>query len=80
MQQPKFYNVGVYCRLSQDDKQNNESISIETQKLILLDYVKQHGYNLIDIYVDDDYSGTNFNRPDFQRLMNDINLWKSIWL
>lgn len=52
MQQQKIYNVGVYCRLSQEDKQNNESISIETQKLILLDYVKTHGYNLIDIYVD----------------------------
>lgn len=73
MQQQIIYNVGVYCRLSQDDKQNNESISIETQKLILLDYVKKHGYNLIDIYVDDGYSGTNFNRPDFQRLMNDVN-------
>lgn len=53
MQQQKIYNVGVYCGLSQYDKQNNESISIETQKLILLDYVKQHGYNLIDVYVDD---------------------------
>lgn len=73
MQQQKIYNVGVYCRLSQEDKQNNESISIETQKLILLDYVKTHGYNLIDIYVDDGYSGTNFNRPDFQRLINDVN-------
>ena len=47
------------------------SLSIESQKLILEKYVLEHGWNLIDTYVDDGYSGTNFNRPGIQRLLED---------
>ena len=55
------YKVGMYLRLSRDDKRVGESLSIENQKLILTKYVKEQGWNLIDIYVDDGYSGTNFD-------------------
>lgn len=60
------YNVGIYCRLSKDDGTNVESGSIETQKSILTDYVKNNGWYLAKTYVDDGYSGTNFDRPSFQ--------------
>ena len=54
------YDVGVYCRLSKDDGTDNESASIATQKSILTDYVKKQGWHLAKTYVDDGYSGTNF--------------------
>lgn len=47
------YNVGIYCRLSKDDGTNAESGSIETQKSILTDYVKNNGWYLAKTYVDD---------------------------
>ena len=65
------YNVGIYCRLSNDDERDGESVSIENQKLVLQRYVQERGWNLVDIYVDDGYSGTNFQRPGVQRLIND---------
>ena len=65
------YNVGIYCRLSNDDERDGESVSIENQKLLLQQYVRDRGWNEIDIYVDDGYSGTNFERPGFQRLIAD---------
>lgn len=68
----KIHKVGIYCRLSKDDGTNAESGSIATQKSILTDYVKQQGWSLIKTYVDDGYSGTNFNRPDFQNMIKDI--------
>jgi len=66
------YNVGIYCRLSKDDGTNAESGSIETQKSILTDYVKNNGWYLAKTYVDDGYSGTNFDRPSFQDMLKDI--------
>lgn len=48
-----------------------ESLSIEHQKLILTKYVREQGWNLVDTYVDDGFSGTDFNRPSVQRLLSD---------
>ncbi len=67
----KTYNVGIYCRLSNDDERDGESVSIENQKLLLQNYVRQMGWNEVDVYIDDGYSGTNFNRPGVQRLIED---------
>jgi len=71
-QTQKVYRVGAYCRLSKDDGTDNESASISTQKKILNDYITQQGWRLVRFYVDDGYSGTNFNRPDFQQMIADI--------
>lgn len=65
------YNVAIYCRLSKEDG-NEESQSIQAQKEILTKYVNEQGWNIVDIYADDGYSGTNFDRPSFQKLINDI--------
>ena len=67
----KTYNVGIYCRLSNDDERDGESVSIENQKLLLQNYVRQRGWNEYDTYIDDGYSGTNFDRPGVQRLIED---------
>lgn len=63
--------TAVYCRLSREDG-NEESQSIQSQKEILVNYVHTQGWQLYDIYIDDGYSGTNFDRPDFQRLLKDV--------
>ena len=65
------YNVGIYCRLSNDDERDGESVSIENQKLLLQRYIREQGWNEVDTYIDDGYSGTNFNRPGVQRLIAD---------
>lgn len=71
----KIYNVGIYIRLSrEDDDKALESESIKNQKSLLLQYVKENNLRIYDIYIDDGYSGTNFDRPDFNRLLNDIEL------
>ena len=49
----KAYNVGIYCRLSNDDELDGESASIENQKLLLQRYVRQKGWNEIDTYIDE---------------------------
>ena len=73
------YNYGgeeitaLYCRLSRDDEQQGDSNSIVNQKEMLKKYAKEHGFGNIRFYVDDGYSGTTFNRPDFQRLISDVN-------
>ena len=66
------YKTAIYCRLSKDDEQAGESVSIETQKMMLVDYCIENNYDIYDIYVDDGFSGLNFNRPAFTRLLNDI--------
>ena len=66
-------NVALYLRLSRDDGDKNESNSITNQRSILTAYVKQiPEFRIYDIYNDDGFSGTNFNRPDFMRMMDDI--------
>ena len=71
----KYYHGGdvtaLYARLSKDDEQIGDSNSIVHQKEILAKYAKEHGFSNYEFYVDDGFSGTNFNRPDFQRLMAD---------
>ena len=71
MAKQTIYNAGIYVRLSQEDMRAGESLSIEHQKMMLTKYVKEQGWNLIDIYVDDGYSGTDFDRPGVQRLLED---------
>ena len=68
----KEYLVAIYIRLSKEDETSGESESIGNQKILLTKYVKEQGYTLIDIYIDDGYTGTNFNRPNFQRMLKDI--------
>lgn len=75
----KTYDVGIYCRLSNDDERDGESVSIENQKLLLQNYVRQRGWNEVDVYIDDGYSGTNFDRPGFNQLIADATAGKSIW-
>ena len=72
MQIEKQYTAGLYLRLSSDDETNGESISIGTQRHILVDFCQQNGYEVYDCYIDDGYSGMNFSRPDFLRLLSDI--------
>jgi len=69
--QKGVYNVGIYLRLSRDDNTGSESMSIAHQREMLTDYVKNAGYNLYSEYVDDGYSGANFQRPSFQRMIAD---------
>ena len=66
------YKVGMYLRLSRDDERVGESLSIENQRTILTKYIEeQHGWTLYDEYVDDGISGTTFERPGVQRLLDD---------
>ena len=72
MTRQSTYNVGIYVRLSQEDMREGESLSIENQKKMLTDYVSQQaGWNLVGIYEDDGYSGTNFDRPGVRLLLDD---------
>lgn len=69
------YNVGIYCRLSRDDHNGSlESMSIANQRQVLMDYVNEKGWKLEDCYIDDGYTGTNFNRPDFKRMIHDAEI------
>lgn len=67
----EIYNVGIYARLSRDDERAGESVSIENQKELLTRYVREQGWNLYDYYCDDGVSGTTFDRPSFNRLVQD---------
>ncbi len=64
--------VGIYCRLSKDDNTGVESNSITNQKLYLTDYVKQRGWVIYKIYIDEGKSGTNFDRDGFKEMISDI--------
>ncbi len=63
--------AGCYCRLSDDDAQDGMSVSIETQMKILGDYCRDNGIAVHQYYNDDGFTGTNFQRPSFQRMMKD---------
>lgn len=71
-----LYKVAIYIRLSKEDVEKgfDESESITNQKSLLTEYVQNLGweYELVDTYIDPGYTGTNFNRPDFQRMIRDI--------
>ncbi len=67
------FEAGTYSRLSRDDHNfGSVSMSIGNQQKILRDYVKEMGWNLREEYKDDGYTGTNFNRPDFERMIRDV--------
>ena len=66
--------TALYCRLSRDDGTDNDSNSIINQKKLLQKYAKEHGFENTRNYVDDGYTGTNFNRPGFQKLLEDIDM------
>lgn len=74
MKQP--YNTALYYRLSRDDENFGDSVSIETQRTILQKYARDNGFHVVDEYIDDGWSGTNFDRPDFQRMMADVDAGK----
>lgn len=65
--------AAVYCRLSKEDELPaggvQESESIQNQRTMLLDYARQHGYEVTRIYTDEDYSGIDRTRPDFNRMI-----------
>ena len=61
--------TAIYCRLSRDDELTGESNSIVNQKAILTKYAKEQGFRNIQFFVDDGYSGANFNRPDWKRMI-----------
>ena len=67
------YKVAGYVRLSKEDKIKDESNSITNQKAIINSFIKNNNeFELTDFYIDDGYSGTNFNRPEFKRMIKDI--------
>lgn len=69
-----IWKVALYVRLSREDEEDKiESNSVTNQKTLLMEYLKNNNeFVIYDIYVDDGYSGTDFDRPDFQRLLNDM--------
>ncbi len=66
------YTAALYCRLSQDDGQVGESGSIQTQKALLTSYAKANGYEIYSCFCDEGFSGTNFDRPEFKRMIQAI--------
>ena len=69
---PMAYHVALYIRLSKEDESEGPSQSVTNQKSLLEEFVKQHRLSVYDIYIDDGFSGTNFDRPAFQRMIADI--------
>lgn len=76
MKQPKIYNTAMYMRLSRDDESYGDSVSIETQRTILRKYAAENSLHVVDEYIDDGWSGTNFERPSFKRMMADVDAGK----
>ena len=68
--------TALYCRLSQEDANEGESNSIQNQKAILLQYAKEHRFPNPTFFVDDGYSGTNYDRPGFQAMLAEIEVGK----
>lgn len=62
--------TALYCRLSRDDEFSGDSVSIQTQKTMLAQFASEHGFVNCQYFVDDGYSGTNFDRPDFTRMID----------
>lgn len=72
MGRTKKYVAGLYCRLSKDDGNSVESMSIWSQKVMLKQFAESNSIAIYDYYVDDGYSGTNFERPSFKKMITDI--------
>ena len=69
---PMDYHAALYIRLSKEDESEGPSQSVQNQESLLREFVQQHRLNVYDTYVDDGWSGTNFDRPAFQRMIADI--------
>lgn len=66
-------NTALYIRLSREDGDKTESLSIGNQRMLLAEFISKHeDLRLFDTYIDDGYTGTNFDRPDFKRMLEDI--------
>lgn len=72
MKKQQHYKAALYCRLSVDDGNFGGSVSIETQKILLEQYCKDHKITDYKFYCDDGCSGTNFDRPPFKKMLSDI--------
>lgn len=72
MKKQQLYKAALYCRLSVDDGNFGGSVSIETQKILLEQYCKDHKITDYKFYCDDGCSGTNFDRPSFKKMLSDI--------
>ena len=66
------YNVGIYLRLSREDETTGHSESIGNQREFLTNYILENNWNIVDVYIDDGYSGLNFDRPAFKKMIADI--------
>ena len=64
--------TALYCRLSHEDELARESNSISNQKDILRKYADEHGFFNTEFYIDDGFSGVNFERPAFKRMLEDV--------
>ena len=73
---PMDYRAALYIRLSKEDDLEGPSQSVTNQKSLLNEFVEEHHLTVYDTYVDDGWSGTNFERPDFQRMIGDIEAHK----
>ena len=69
---PMDYHAALYIRLSKEDEREGPSQSVQNQESLLREFVRQHRLSVYDTYVDDGWSGTNFDRPGFRRLIDDI--------
>jgi DNA invertase Pin-like site-specific DNA recombinase len=68
----RYYKAGIYLRLSKgDDNREGESNSIGTQRLLLTQYCLNNDLEIVDEYIDDDCTGMNFERDEFQRMIGD---------
>ncbi len=72
MREQQNFQAAIYCRLSSEDGPDHESMSIGNQRSLLTEYVEKQGWEIVDTYIDDGFSGTNFDRPGFQRMIADI--------
>lgn len=76
---PMDYHVALYIRLSKEDESEGPSQSVTNQKSLLDEFVQKHRLQVYDTYIDDGWSGTNFDRPDFQRMTAILRPRRSTW-
>ena len=69
---PMDYKVALYIRLSKEDDSEKESESVTNQRSLLRDFTQQQRLDVFDEYIDDGYSGTNYDRPGFERMIEDV--------
>lgn len=76
MRSPSDHAAALYIRLSKEDEREGPSQSVQNQQSLLMEFVRQQGFPVYDTYIDDGWSGTNFDRPAFQRMLTDIEAGK----